>query len=56
VNFNCVQRCQSIVTAVTSGCGIVVSPKFGRSHGSPPHEQQPRILHLRADADPCIFE
>jgi hypothetical protein len=56
VFFNCVQRCQSFVTVVVSGCGPVVSLKFGRRLGSPPHEQQPRTSHLRADAGPCITE
>jgi hypothetical protein len=36
--FNCVQRCLSIVTAVASGCGPVVSPRTGNRLGSPPHE------------------
>jgi hypothetical protein len=44
------------VTVVASGCGPVVSPKFRRRLGSLPHEQQPRILHLRVDAGPCIAE
>jgi hypothetical protein len=56
VDFNGVQRCQSIMTAAASGCGLVVSPKFGRRLGSPPREQQPKISHRRADAGPCIFE
>jgi hypothetical protein len=56
VFFICVQRCQGLVTAVVSGCGPVVSPKFGRRLGSLPREQQPRTLHLRADASPCITE
>jgi hypothetical protein len=56
VFFNCVQRCQCFVTAVTSGCGQVVSPWSGRRLGSLPHEQQLRISHLRADAGPCIAE
>jgi hypothetical protein len=38
------------VTAVANGCGPVVSPRSGRRLGSPPREQQPRTLHLRADA------
>jgi hypothetical protein len=42
--------------AVTSGCGPVASPMFGKRLGSPPHEQQPRTSHLRADAGPCIAE
>jgi hypothetical protein len=37
--FNYVQRCLSIVTAVASGCGSVVSPRIGRRLGSPPREQ-----------------
>jgi hypothetical protein len=56
VDLNCVQRCQSFVTAVASGCGPVVSPRTGRRHGSPPREQQPRTSHLKADAGPCITE
>jgi hypothetical protein len=44
------------VTAVVSGCGPVVSPMSGRRLGSPPHEQQLRTPHLRADAGPCIAE
>jgi hypothetical protein len=31
VNFNYVQRCQSIMTATASGCGPVVSPMTGRN-------------------------
>jgi hypothetical protein len=56
VDFNCVRRCQSIMTDMASGCGPVVSPRFGRRLGSLPHEQQPWTLHLRADAGPCIVE
>jgi hypothetical protein len=56
VNFNCVQRCQSIVTAVAVGCGPMASPMTGRRLGSPPREQQPRTSHLRADVGPCITE
>jgi hypothetical protein len=56
VDFNCVQRYQSIVTVVPIGCGPVVSPRFGRRLGSPPREQQSRTSHLRADVDPCISE
>jgi hypothetical protein len=56
VNFNCVQRCQGFVTAVTVGCGPMMSLRFGRRHGSPPHEQQPRTSHLRADVGPCIVK
>jgi uncharacterized protein YceK len=44
------------VTAVASGCGSVVSLRSGKRLGSPPHEQQPRTSHLRADAGPCIAE
>jgi uncharacterized protein YceK len=51
-----VQRCPSIVIAVTSGCGSVVSPRIEKRLGSPPREQQPRTSHLRADAGPCIVE
>jgi hypothetical protein len=56
VDFNCVQGCQSIVPAVASGCGPVVSPRIGRRLGSPPCEQQPMTSHHRADAGPCIAE
>jgi hypothetical protein len=44
------------VTAVTSGCDPVVSPKRGKRLGSPPRKQQPRTSHLRADAGLCITE
>jgi hypothetical protein len=44
------------VTAVASGCGPVESPRSRKRLGSPPHEQQLRTLHLRADAGPCIVE
>jgi hypothetical protein len=44
------------MTAVVSGCGLVVSSMFGKRLGSPPREQQPRTSHLRADAGPCIAE
>jgi hypothetical protein len=56
VDFNCVQRCQSIVTTVAIGCGPMVSLRIGMRHESPPREQQPRTSHLRADAGPCIIE
>jgi hypothetical protein len=56
VYFNCVQRCQDIVTVVAIGCDPMASLRIGRRHESPPREQQPRTLHLRADADPCITE
>jgi hypothetical protein len=56
VDFNYVQRCQSIVTAVASGCGLVVSPRIGRRLGSLPREQQLRTSHLRVDAGPCFTE
>jgi hypothetical protein len=36
MDFNCVQRCQSIVTAVAIGCGPMVSLRIGRRLGSPP--------------------
>jgi hypothetical protein len=51
-----VQSCQGFVTAVASGCGLVVNPRSGRRLGSPPREQQPRTSHLMADAGPCIAE
>jgi hypothetical protein len=44
------------MTAVASGCGPVVSPMFGKRLGSPPHEQQLRTSHPRANAGPCIAE
>jgi hypothetical protein len=50
------QRCHSIVTATVVGCGPMASPRIGRRLGSPPHEQQPRTSHLRADVGPCIVE
>jgi uncharacterized protein YceK len=56
VDSNCVQRCSSIVTAVVSGCGPVVSLKAGRRLGSPPRERSLRTSHHRADAGPCIAE
>jgi hypothetical protein len=56
VDSICVQTCLSIVTAVASGCGPVVRPRTGRRHGSPPHEQQPRTSHHRADVGPSIIE
>jgi hypothetical protein len=56
VDFNYMQRCQGIVTAVVIGCGPMTSPRIGRRHGSSPREQQPRTSHLRADAGPCITE
>jgi hypothetical protein len=51
-----VQICLSIVTAVASGCGPVVSPRTGKRLGSLPHEQSLRTSHHRADAGPCIIE
>jgi hypothetical protein len=51
-----VHGCQGFVTAVISGYGPVVSSMFEKRLGSPPHEQQPRTSHLRADAGPCIAE
>jgi hypothetical protein len=56
MDFNCEQRCQSIVTAVTIGCGPMASPRIRRRLRSPFHEQQPRTSHLRANAGPCIAE
>jgi hypothetical protein len=56
VFFNGVQRCQGFVTAVESGCGLVVSPMIGRRLGSPFREQQPMTSHLRVGAGPCIVE
>jgi hypothetical protein len=51
-----VQRCPSIVTAMASECGPVVSPRIGRRLGSSPRDQQPRTSHHRADAGPYIDE
>jgi hypothetical protein len=51
-----VKRCSSIVTAVVSGCGPVVSSRIGKRLGSSPREQQPRTLHHRADVSPYITE
>jgi hypothetical protein len=51
VDLNCVHKCLSITTAVTNGCGPVVSSRTGRRLRSPPHEQQPRTSHHRANAD-----
>jgi hypothetical protein len=56
VDFNCVQRCQGIVTDVAVGCGPMASPRFERRLGSSPREQQSRTSHLRAHAGPCIAE
>jgi hypothetical protein len=56
VDFNCVKRCQSIVTAAANGSGPMVSPRIGKRPGSLPREQQPKTSHLRADAGPCIAE
>jgi hypothetical protein len=56
VYFNCVQRWQGFVTAVASGCGPVANPRSGKRLGSPPHEQQPRTSHLRADTGSYIAE
>jgi hypothetical protein len=56
VNFNCVQGCQGFGTVVAVRCGLTASLRSGRRLGSPPHEQQTRTSHLRADAGPCIAE
>jgi hypothetical protein len=56
VDYNCVQRCQGIVTDVVIGCGPMTSPRIRRRLGSPLCEQHLRTSHLRADADPCIAE
>jgi hypothetical protein len=56
VDLNCVQRCQSIVSATTVGCGPMVSPRIESRLVSPPREQQLRTSHHRADAGPCITE
>jgi hypothetical protein len=42
------ERCQGFMTTVAVGCGPMVSPRFGRRLGSPPHEQQLRTSHMRA--------
>jgi hypothetical protein len=54
--FNYMQTCLSITTVVANWCGPVVSSRTRRRLGSPPHEQQPRNSHRRADAGPCITE
>jgi uncharacterized protein YjeT (DUF2065 family) len=46
VLFIYVQRCQAFVTAVTSGCGPVMSPRSGKRLRSPPHEQPSRGLRI----------
>jgi hypothetical protein len=51
-----VQRCPSIVTAVVSGCGPVVSLRTRKRLGSSHREQQSRASHHRSDASPCIDE
>jgi hypothetical protein len=51
-----VQRREGIVTVVAIGYGPMANPRFGSRPGSPPHEQQPRTSHLRADAGPYIAE
>jgi hypothetical protein len=56
VDFNCVQRYQSFMTAVVIGYDPMARPRIGRRHGSPPHEPQPRTSYLRVDAGPCIAE
>jgi hypothetical protein len=56
VDFNCVQRCQSFVTAVAVGCRSMMNPRIGRRLESPSREQQSRTSYLRADAGPCIIE
>jgi hypothetical protein len=56
VDLICVQRRPSIVTAMASGCGLVVIPRTRKRLGSPPHEQQSRTLNHRADAGPYITE
>jgi hypothetical protein len=56
VLFNCVQRCQGLVTIVAVGCGPTASPRIGKRLGSPPREQQPSTSHIRADVGPCIAE
>jgi hypothetical protein len=50
------QRYQSIVTAMVSGCDPVGSPMTRKRLGSPPCEQQAMTSHHRADAGPCIAE
>jgi hypothetical protein len=56
VDFNYVQKYQSIVAIVSSGCGPVVTLRTGKRHGRLPCEQQPRTSHHRANAGPCIIE
>jgi hypothetical protein len=54
--FHVCAKMSGFVTAVVSGCGLVVSPRSGKRLESPPHEQQLRTSHLRADAGPCITD
>jgi hypothetical protein len=56
MDFNCVQRYQSIVNAASVGCDPMASPSIERRPGSPSREQQPRTSHLRADAGTYIVE
>jgi hypothetical protein len=56
VDFICVHRCQSFVTAVAVRCGPTTSLMIGKRHGSLSREQPPRTSHLRADVGPCIAE
>jgi hypothetical protein len=49
VDFNCVQRCQGIVTVVAIECGPMMSPRIRSRLRSLPREQQPRTSHLKAD-------
>jgi hypothetical protein len=56
VDFNYVQRCQGIVTAVAVGCDPMVRLRIRRRLGSLHREQQLRTLHLRADAGTDIAE
>jgi hypothetical protein len=46
----------SIATVVANGCGPVASLRTGKRFWSPPHEQQPRTLHHRANVGPCIVK
>jgi hypothetical protein len=52
--FNCVQRWQDFVTAMSVGCGPTASPSIGKRLGSPPREPQAKTSHLKSDEGPCI--
>jgi hypothetical protein len=51
-----VQKCLSIATAVSNGCGIVVSLRIRKILGSLPCERQSMTSYHRINAGPCIIE